>query len=263
MEPTKTALIDADLLLYGLACAFSTKCDFGDTEEPEYILDLRGAEDKLLRIINDLMCITGCHEAIFCFSCPKDKNYRYDLYPNYKHNRKGTVKPQLFDKLREYLEESEVPRWSILEGEAIEADDLLGLLAEAGTTTICSFDKDLDTIPGEHYDWRNQFLYNVELEDADLFFWTQCLTGDPTDGYPGVPGVGPVRAKRWLADVYCEEDAWNVIRKAYEYKEVSQEDALIQCRLARILRVGEIDENNQPILWVPKGYKESADESPH
>ena len=69
------------------------------------------------------------------------------------------------------------------------------------------------------------------------------------DNYPGCPGIGPVRAKRILADA---DDPWAAVVQAYEKKGLGEEDALLQARLARILQEDTWDqENKEPILWTP------------
>ncbi len=74
--------------------------------------------------------------------------------------------------------------------------------------------------------------------------------GDAADGYKGIPGVGQKKAEKIL-----EKDGytWNTVALAYEMAGLSQEEALLNARLARILRPGEWDyTNNEPKLWSPE-----------
>ena len=92
-------------------------------------------------------------------------------------------------------------------------------------------------------------LINVSLEEADRWFWTQCLTGDPVDGYKGVPGIGAKGAEKILSKA---EDPWQAIVAAYDKAQLTVDDAILNARLARILRPGEYNSTTkEPILWNP------------
>ena len=70
------------------------------------------------------------------------------------------------------------------------------------------------------------------------------------DGYKGVPGVGAKGAEKLLTKAQGQE--WEVIRGAYEKAGLTEEDALRNARLARILRPDEYNfTTKEPILWTP------------
>ena len=70
------------------------------------------------------------------------------------------------------------------------------------------------------------------------------------DGYKGVPGIGAKGAEKLLAEAQGKE--WEVIRGAYEKAGLTEEDALRNARLARILRPNEYNFTiKEPILWNP------------
>ena len=77
----------------------------------------------------------------------------------------------------------------------------------------------------------------------------QCLAGDPTDGYAGCPGIGLKRA----ADLLNKTDSpWEAVCKAFEDKGLSDKEALMNARLAKILQHEDYDyDRQQPILWSP------------
>ena len=82
----------------------------------------------------------------------------------------------------------------------------------------------------------------------------QSMAGDQTDGYAGVPGIGVKRAESLFKD---QGYSWKTVVKAFEDKGLTEEDALINARLARILTVEDYDfEKREPILWTPtSGYE--------
>ncbi len=133
------------------------------------------------------------------------KNFRYSCYPEYKANRKDTYRPKWEKETKQYL----VDHWDANTTDGIEADDMLGIRAvELGDNAIiCHLDKDINQIPGWHYNWelsrlgkivREKKKYYVTLEEGNRFFYYQLLIGDPTDNIKGVVGIGPVKANALL-----------------------------------------------------------------
>lgn len=119
----------------------------------------------------------------------------------YKGNRDDTTKPAHFKEVGAYL----VDVWNARTTEGYEADDAIGIWAMDAKTEgrkhiVVSNDKDLDQIPGLHYDWVAKEFYDVSPKEAKSQFYTQLLTGDTTDNIPGLPGIGPAKAKAALAE---------------------------------------------------------------
>lgn len=113
----------------------------------------------------------------------------------YKGNRDPTHKPKYYNEIKEYLKN--VWNAEIVHGR--EADDAIGCAhwaAKDRDTVIVTIDKDLDMLPGYHYNWvKNQF-YNMPLRKANLFLFWQMMVGDTTDNIPGIRGIGPKGADR-------------------------------------------------------------------
>ena len=65
--------------------------------------------------------------------------------------------------------------------------------------------------------------------------------------------MGQVKAEKLLdAALEKEEDMWSPVVAAYEKAGLTEEDALRQARLARILRWSDWNaEKKAPILWAP------------
>jgi DNA polymerase-1 len=155
----------------------------------------------------------------------------------------GVRKPILLAHLKSYAEKNYV----VYVEDNLEGDDLLGLYSNPNTI-ICSIDKDLKTIPGKHYNFGKDEFYDVSEEEADYNHLFQTLTGDATDGYPGCPGCGPKTAEKILA----KSCGWEAVQTAYNKQGLSEEEALTQARVARILRPGEFDfDTNTVKLWSP------------
>jgi len=89
----------------------------------------------------------------------------------------------------------------------------------------------------------------VNKDEGEKWHLIQTLSGDQTDGYGGVPGIGVKRA-----EALFEESgySWKTVVKAFKDKDLSEEDALVNARLARILTVDDYDfKTRAPILWDP------------
>lgn len=132
----------------------------------------------------------------------------------YKGNRDKLERPAHYDAIREYL----VKYWKaeIVEGE--EADDAISILARqkglAGACIIASIDKDLDQIPGKHYDFIKRVHYDVSDEQAEYFFYRQCLSGDLVDNVPGCYKIGSSKAERIL-EATPRNEWWEAIVETY------------------------------------------------
>jgi len=134
----------------------------------------------------------------------------------YKGNRTAR-KPKYYEEIGQYMKD--VWRAIVVEGQ--EADDALGIEQYGRTdnsTVIVSIDKDLDMIPGWHYNLMRKELYEVSERDADIQLFRQMLIGDRTDNIPGIEQVGDVRAEKLLASVDYDVDAVRSLVKA-KYQE--------------------------------------------
>ena len=87
-----------------------------------------------------------------------------------------------------------------------------------------------------------------------LWHLIQTLAGDQTDGYAGAPGIGVKRA-----EILFEKHgySWETVVKVFKEKGLSEEIALQNARLAKILTVDDYDfDTRTPILWTASpGYR--------
>jgi DNA polymerase I len=217
------ALIDGDILLYRIG--FTTQ------EEPEKI-----ALSRINTYLDEILYDSGASDYIVYLT--GSENYRKTLYPEYKANR-VQEKPKHFAALREYLLKYEQAEDQIGQ----EADDALGIkqMASNDTTIICSIDKDLHQIPGRHYNFVKKEHTIVTPEEGIYFFYQQLLTGDRVDNIPGLPKVGPVKAKKILGEMSDEDTYKDVVIRAY-MEHLNLEEGLAK---ERINLIGKL-------LWIRK-----------
>ena len=132
-----------------------------------------------------------------------DNNFRYKLADDYKANRSGVPEEvaKWLPVIRNYaLEQGAVPT------EYGEADDLVSQWAyEEGyqDCVVAHMDKDLDMIPGEHYNYHHAKMkhYTLTHDEADHNFHMQLLMGDNADNIKCLYGIGPAKAAKILNGV--------------------------------------------------------------
>ena len=242
-----TLLIDADITAYQATASAEMEYEWADDIWTLYS-DLKQAKEHFDYLVYKLVEDTDIHDYKLCFS--DSANFRKTLYSDYKGNRKGR-KPIGYNELKRWAMEHH-PSFS---KPTLEADDSLGILATKypGKIVIATMDKDLLTIPGLVYKIKpdgSASMIKVTPEEADYNFLLQTLTGDTTDNYKGCPGVGPKRAE----ELFKKHGAvWKTVEDAYLKAGLTKEDALLNARIARILRDVDYDFNKEEvILWTPK-----------
>ena len=246
-----TALIDADLLLYKFGFVNETEYDWGDVTSKTY--DVDNAIKGINRFVKRIKRLTSTPNAILCLSST-NPNFRYDILSTYKQNRKDQNKPDMLHHLRYFMEQE----YKTKSKPSLEADDVMGILAtlKPEKYVICTIDKDLKTVPANYFNWdKSDEIKGISTEEANRFFFKQVLMGDSTDGYSGCPQIGDKRSDKILNAMDGDDDYWEVIVDTYESKGLTEEDALQQARVARILRAEDWDlENKEKLLWMPENY---------
>ena len=127
-------------------------------------------------------------------------NFRKDIYPPYKGNRKKELTQEekdFFEYAYNYLKDG----WKAVTADDMEADDLLAIWQTRDPGIIVSIDKDMLQVPGLHYNTRRKDYTNISEEEASLLLHTQVMMGDSTDNIPGLRGIGKVKASKVLEDV--------------------------------------------------------------
>ena len=248
---TTTLLIDGDIILYKVSWACQSEVDYGDLIT--YTTSTQELYDTFDADINNLLKASGCDNYVIAIS--SSNNFRKKLFKEYKANRKGTRKPLGYKKLQQYCLDTH-PCIPVMDG--LEADDILGMMMTRPdhirvTSMTASIDKDMLTIPGRHYNIDKGTIEDVDLRLADHNFYTQVLVGDTCDNYKGCPSIGPAKAQKLLQGCESHEDYWWAITDAFKKAGLNEADALIQARMARILRAEDYNFIKEEVkLWLPK-----------
>ncbi len=176
------------------------------------------------------------------------KTFRDDLYSEYKATR-----PPMPDDLRPQIEPLvqavEAIGLPVLRIKGVEADDVIGTLATraaaAGLSTVISTsDKDMAQLVNDRVTLVNTMTETtMDSGGVEKKFGVRpdqivdylALVGDSSDNIPGVPGVGPKTAMKWLAEY---GDLGTIMSRADEVPGKAGEhlrDTLVQLPLYREL----------------------------
>ena len=238
-------LIDCDFLAYKAAQACEEGIDFGNdviVTQSNFSSVLKIFEREIKKVKTAMMD----DEIILYFS--SIENFRKKIYPDYKGHR-NRRKPLGYRRLVNHCREN----YNFVCRTGLEADDSIGIDATNPKYTsldniVVSPDKDMKQIPGVLWNLTDE-VEEITKEDGDQWHLIQSLAGDPTDGYSGCPGIGVKRA----ADLLNKHDSkWEAICKAFRERGLSDDDALLNARLAKILQHENYDyDREEPILWTP------------
>lgn len=273
-------LIDGDILVY--QAAFGGEMVEEDGEK--VILGFDYVAALLDKSIADICLAVGATEEPILY-LTGEGNFRdkIAITKPYKGNR-TKPKPFHYANARAYL--LGLPNTVLCEG--IEADDGMSIEQERNTnlaafhndapetytrTIICTRDKDLRMVEGNHYGWEfagQPEFYPQWVDDLGtisydtkknklsgtgmLFFYSQLITGDSVDNIPGLPKKGPKAAWNALSNTNTKGEAFEAVRELY--REVVGDDwevyMLEQGRLLWMVR--ELDGEGQPVMWeIPDG----------
>ena len=234
-------LIDADFIVYKACAAAESEVDFGDDVilvTSNFDDAYRATERELTKIRNNFGEFS---DIILFFS--DSKNFRKQIEKSYKGHR-NRKKPCGYKRVINALKE----KYKVIIKPTLEADDAMGIYAtKFPGNCIVSPDKDMRQIPGKLYNFDE--VFTVSKEDGAKWHLIQSLSGDQTDGYSGVPGIGVKRATSLFEE---QGYSWKTVLKAFDDKNLTEEEALVNARLARILTADDYDfTKKEPILWSP------------
>jgi hypothetical protein len=250
------ALIDADLLLYECSAVAEYPKD-EPVKSFDHVIDVFKGK------IREILDRTGADS--YSLYVTGDNNFRFDVAKTkpYKGNRKQE-KPYHYKNIKACV--LAMPECVLTEG--CEADDQI-CIDQTEDTIICTRDKDLRMVGGNHFGWESGMQGQFGPKHIDkhgyldlssnrkkisgggmMFFYSQLLTGDSTDNIPGLKGYGDAKAYDALKDCKTEQEMFEAVQWEYEavMKECWQEYMLEQGQLLWMVR--ERDEAGELVHWT-------------
>jgi len=234
-------LCDADFIVYKCTAAAESEIDFGD-DVIVVTSTFKDAYSCVKRELNRIANKFGSFDEMILFFSDS-KNFRKDIQADYKGHR-NRKKPCGYRRVINKLSEE----YSVIKMPTLEADDAMGIFATKHTgNIIVSPDKDMKQIPGMLWNFDESFT--ITKEEGAKWHLIQSMAGDNTDGYAGVPGIGVKRATALFEE---KGYSWKTVVDAFKEKDLSEDVALTNARLARILTTEDYDhEKMEPIPWSP------------
>jgi len=242
-------LIDADIITYraGFACEHRLPDGTKEIEPESYAI-----HNARMMIYNMFMRLETAEHKLFLTATNDPTNFRLKIYPEYKANRKKLSRPVHYEAIREFL----VNQFGAEVVYGIEADDALSIAqyenmhlpAHPGDTgfcdtCICSIDKDLDIVPGWHYNFvKGHHYFQTQLEGLRCFY-KQILTGDAVDNIPRIKKGWKCKDAFTLLDkATSESEMFDVV--VYEIHDVVFDSATIEPE-----EVYKLITNRGRLLW--------------
>ena len=200
------------LIVDGLNLAFRWKHQKKEFFKVEYV-----------RTIESLAKSYNCGEIVVLGDGGSD--YRKEIDPEYKANRKERYADQTEEERQEFLnflgefqktvELCNEKGYLTIKYNGVEADDIAAVICQAREELgleeiwLVSSDKDWDLLVDENIsrfstvtrkettmgNWDEHYDF-----EPDKYLTFKCLTGDKGDNVPGVNGIGPKRASSLIAD---------------------------------------------------------------
>lgn len=269
---TRTLLLDADLIAYKTSSANQRSYDWDGNGTKSVAADLGNAAKQAEEIIEKYALALKADEVLVCLSDDFSSFRKDRVDPTYKAVRNNVDRPVHLYDIKDHLADTyDFIRWT-----ALEADDVMGIIATDPSRTderiIVSSDKDLMGVPGRLHRpavlqyWpvrrllRKAMTVDITPIEAIRFHFWQTIVGDATDGFIGARGVGPKSDYALeVLEADSEEEAWDLVLDAYASIGQTEEDAVRQARLARILQHGDWD-GRSPRLWLPPAWEDSLAE---
>lgn len=237
----KIAIIDGDPIAYSCCYAVESK-EIDEVGNINIICEpIKNMYYNINSMVRKTLKMTGAETYKIYLTPPGKDNFRFDIFPEYKANRKDTRKPIYIEEARDYL----IKRWNAEVTNGQEADDAcsvlhyrLGNISDIhnplyNISVLCSIDKDFNNCAGWHFNYRNNNFSLVSSIQALYNFYLQILTGDSSDGIPRIKkGWRQAETEKKLKEAKTELDMCQIVRE----------------ELGKICDKG-IEEINKQILW--------------
>lgn len=204
-------------------CKDETNCNIVAERDIE---PLENALQAIKLTIEAILQETGAKEFQIYLSGKDNFREKVSVTRVYKGNRDPAYKPRYYNEIKEYL----VKYYNALIIDGMEADDAMGIeqyknilpdIPEVPCdmecySIICSIDKDLNQIPGWHYNFVKKEKYWIDENVARRNFYLQLLAGDIVDNIQGIKGMGLRGAEKALDGCRTEKEYYE--RAAAQYR---------------------------------------------
>ena len=216
--------------------------------------------DRILFFVKER---TKCKELKIFLTSDDDGNFRYKVgtIVPYKGNRDTSHRPYYYDYTRQLI----MDQYNGVMETNCEADDGMSKAQyryrKLGIDScIVSQDKDLNMVPGDHFNIPKNKLYHVTPAEGIKFFYMQLLVGDSTDNIYGIYRVGMKTAEKWINHLNTTNEItlWNFVLNRYQEAlddpkkraKMPNPDMPVRDRVIEVARLLWMQTHDQE-LWEP------------
>lgn len=138
------------------------------------------------KIISNILINTKATHFVGYVSYGKSA-YRSNIYPQYKANRDHLIKPEYLNDTKHHM----VDKWQFKPLFGIETDDVVNTVRlKTPNSFLCALDKDLLHLEGTHWNYKTNSWVTTSKQKAIFEFWSDMITGQPSDNIKGIEGKG-------------------------------------------------------------------------
>jgi 5'-3' exonuclease len=227
-------IIDLDAMLHIVA---NVQFSSGNLDKPDQV------KVHVKTFIATIKKSSKCDKFISFYQKEGMKNFRNDILPRYKEHRSRSEAISMWKPtILEAFEEVGAVGLNFIESD--DACSIIAVLNGSLASVIISSDKDMKQTKAHHYnpfkkgdaDDPSRWFYSAKV-DANRFYWSQVLTGDPTDMPGELCGIEGVGEKTALKLIEGRSDYLTVVKEAYtkKYGKDALPRAILTMKMVRLL----------------------------
>lgn len=166
-------------------------------------------------------------------------NFRHDVATILPYKDGRETEPEH----RQFISDLMVSEYDAKKVYNVEVDDILGILAGEEDTILVHIDKDIEQVPGLHYNPNRKEQYSIDETEGLRRFYKQLMIGDPTDSILGLHGVGPKSTYvKKLEKMETEDEMYDSVAMLYKQRFGSYASKFMgeSCILAWMMRDNQV-----------------------
>lgn len=207
LKTNRICLLDADYIKYIVCSRRKKEIDFEKENYAENGATIFHTQEPIIRLLEEWLTenifMKIDDPIIYCFSGKSYNTFRYYLAIDKEYKGKRDYEESYLgerdDTLRiiKYIKE----KYITLLFDDLEADDIVSVLQDPDKTYIMSKDKDCKQVPGWHYNFASNEIYEITPPQALYNLAYQLLAGDSVDNIGGFPQMGEKKATQFLKEI--------------------------------------------------------------
>lgn len=202
--------------------------------EPEEVV-----ERTVRRYVSNFISDLGSVFFDYTFYIKGGGNFRHNVATILPYKDGREAEPEH----RQFISDLMVSEYDAKRVYNVEVDDILGILAGEKDTILVHIDKDIEQVPGLHYNPTKKEEYSIDEIEGLRRFYKQLIIGDPTDSILGLFGLGAKSSHvKRLKDMETEEEMYESVHSLYKQRFGSYANKFMaeSCILAWMMRDNQV-----------------------